>query len=76
LIIHPDRDLYDLYKFPELAVTNKGYLIKEEGVYFFGGKSEAGLASNQLRILKISIQFLLSCNLYRPKALKLDNTSN
>lgn len=52
-IVHPERDHYDLYKLPDFNPIHKSYIIKEEGVYVFGGKNEEGKARGDLKILKI-----------------------
>ena len=54
LVVYPDRkETLDLYKIGEHKNNDKTYIIKEEGVYFFGGKGEDGAATNNLKILKI-----------------------
>ena len=65
LVIYPDRkDPLDIFNFPEINLSKeKASQIKEEGIYFFGGKNEDGIVVNTLKILKIGIEkakFLLT----------------
>ena len=53
LVVHPDRRDIQLYKGMEGAASERQPTIKEEGLYFFGGKNEFGEILNTLRILKI-----------------------
>ena len=53
LIVHPERSDIQLYKGMEASCPSKGPIIKEEGLYFFGGRNEFGEFLNNIMILKI-----------------------
>ena len=51
-VFHPDRKKFELFKNPEQP-NAANPLIKEEGIYVFGGKTEDGVAVNTLKVLKV-----------------------
>jgi len=61
LVLSPQRKEVNLFKMGEFKQDEKIQKVKEEGIYFFGGRNEGGEPLGTLRILKIGI--LISFNL-------------
>lgn len=53
LVLLPQRKDINLFKLPDLKVDEKAPKIAEEGIYYFGGKTDGEEATNTLRVLKI-----------------------
>jgi len=53
LVLSPLRKEINLYKMSEIKQDESSQGVREEGIYFFGGRNEAGDPVNTLRILKI-----------------------
>jgi len=53
LVLSPLRKEINLHKMIEIKQDENAQCIREEGIYFFGGRNEAGDPVNTLKVLKI-----------------------
>ncbi len=53
LVLSPFRKEINLHKMSEIKQDEGSQNVREEGIYFFGGRNEAGDPVNTLRVLKI-----------------------
>lgn len=53
LVLHNQRKEANVYKLSDVKPDDSVLKVAEEGIYFFGGKTEGDLATNALKVLKI-----------------------
>ncbi len=54
-VLNPRRADVNLFKMPDMKFDDNIQSIKEEGIYFFGGRTQDEEPINTLKILKIGI---------------------
>jgi len=62
LVVSTQRKELNLFRFNDLRVDDGHSKIKEEGIYFFGGKTADGEVLDTLKVLKIGILTLFIMN--------------
>lgn len=78
LVLHPEHQKFSLYKSKPL-VDPGAPIIKEEGLYIFGGKDEFGAVLNTLRILKLGqkpLKWIVPETVGQPPAPRYQHTMN